>query len=352
MIVNLEKFVAEERPRWERLDAMLRRLAEDPWRKLPLEEARELELLYQRAAADLARLSSYAAEPEARRYLENLVARGHAEIHGARGEGGRLRPVEWFARTLPRTFRRQLRAFWFAVALTAAGTGFGAAALALDPEAKQVLMPFDHLRGTPSERVAREHAEQGADLADRKARFSGMLMTHNTRVTLTAMALGMSWGIGTLVLLFYNGVILGAVVMDYVLDGQTVFLLGWLLPHGAVEIPAILVGGQAGFVLAGALLGRGQRLTLAGRLRAAAPDVVTLCFAAAVMLVWAGIVEAFMSQYHEPVLPYLVKIAFGCVELAALTWYLFRAGREAGEEKSQTPNVQIPKKSQLRAANE
>ena len=49
-------------------------------------------------------------------------------------------------------------------------------------------------------------------LSDRKARFSGMLMTHNTRVTLTAVALGMSWGIGTLVLLFYNGVALGAVV--------------------------------------------------------------------------------------------------------------------------------------------
>src|SRR5262245_7393642 len=141
MIVNLESFIAGERPRWERLDEILRRLAEDPWRRLPLAEARELELLYQRAAADLARLSTYAAEPEARRYLENLVARGHAEIHGARGEGGRFRPREWFAQTLPRTFRRQLRAFWLASALTIAGTGFGGAALALDPEAKQVLMP-------------------------------------------------------------------------------------------------------------------------------------------------------------------------------------------------------------------
>ncbi len=332
MIVNLEKFVAGERPRWERLDTMLHRLADDPWRKLPLPEARELELLYQRAAADLARLSSYTAEPEARRYLESLVARGHAEIHGARGEGGRWRPGEWLARTVPRTFRRQVRAFWLALVLTAAGTGFGAAALALDPEAKQVLMPFDHLRGNPNDRVAREQAEQGDPLRDRKGRFSGMLMTHNTRVTLTAMALGMSWGIGTLVLLFYNGVMLGAVAIDYILAGQTTFLLGWLLPHGAIEIPAILVGGQAGFVLAGALLGRGQRQSLAARLRAAAPDVVTLCFAAALMLVWAGIVEAFLSQYHEPVLPYAVKIAFGTIELVALAWYLFRAGRTGGEE--------------------
>jgi uncharacterized membrane protein SpoIIM required for sporulation len=178
--------------------------------------------------------------------------------------------------------------------------------------------------------VARERAERGEHLADRKARFSGMLMTHNTRVTLTAVALGMSWGIGTLVLLFYNGVALGAVVIDYVLAGETTFMLGWLLPHGVIEIPAILVGGQAGFVLAGALLGRGQRERLAARLRAVMPDVVTLSFGAALMLVWAGIVEAFLSQYHEPVLPYAVKIAFGVLELGALVWYLARAGR-AGE---------------------
>ena len=44
--------------------------------------------------------------------------------------------------------------------------------------------------------------------------------------------------------------ILGAVAVDYVADGQTRFLLGWLLPHGAIEIPAILIAGQAGLVLA------------------------------------------------------------------------------------------------------
>jgi uncharacterized membrane protein SpoIIM required for sporulation len=331
MIANLEKFLADERPGWERLDVLLRRIAEDPWRALPLDEARELERLYQRAAADLARLSDYAAEPEARRYLEGLVARGHAEIHGARGEGGRFRPRRWFARTLPQTFRRRAQAFWLAAALTFAGAVFGGAAIAFDPEAKAVIMP-EHLQGRPSDRVAREMRERGAQLADRKAQFSGMLMTHNTQVTLTAMALGMSWGVGTLVLLLYNGVVLGAVVADYLLDGQAVFLFGWLMPHGAVEIPAMLVGGQAGFVLAGALLGRGRRETLAARLRAAAPDVVTLCFGAALMLVWAGIIEAFFSQYHEPVVPYAAKIAFGCVELAALGWYFTGAGRRG--EKS------------------
>lgn len=329
MIVDLEKFIADERPQWERLDTILAGLSRDPWKPLPVDEARELERLYQRAAADLARISAFAAEPQTRHYLENLVARGHAEIHGDRAERGRIDVLAWFARTLPQTFRRQMRAFLLALAVTLAGTLFGGAALALDPDAKSVLMPFGHLQQSPAQRVEQEKEDAGRSLQDRKARFSGMLMTHNTRVTLAIIALGISWGMGTLVLLFYNGVILGAVAADYMLGGQTAFLFGWLLPHGVVEIPAMLMGGQAGFVLAGAMLSRGQRQRLAGRVRAVMPDVVTLCFGAALMLVWAGIVEAFLSQYHDPVLPYGVKIAFGIVELAVLAWYFLASGGTA-----------------------
>ncbi|HUR57655.1 MAG TPA: stage II sporulation protein M [Opitutaceae bacterium] len=328
MIVNLDRFIKEEQPRWDRLDGLLRQMAADPWRQLPLEEAQELERLYQRAAADLARIATFTAEPEVRRRLESLVARGHAEIHGGHAEAGRrFRPGEWLARTLPQTWRRQAKAFWFAFALMVAGAAFGGCAIAFDPGAKAVLMPFSHLRESPTERVAREIRDRGKKLSDSKASFSGMLMTHNTRVTLTAMALGMTAGIGTFVLMFYNGVILGAVALDYILDGQTTFLLGWLMPHGVIELPAMLVGGQAGFVLAGALLGRGRRENLAARMRAAAPDVVTLCFGASLMLVWAGIVEAFLSQYHEPVIPYAAKIAFGTFEFVALVWYASRAGK-------------------------
>ena len=167
---------------------------------------------------------------------------------------------------------------------------------------------------------------QGKQLTGVKGTFSADLMTHNTQVALTTIALGLTFGFGTIVILFYNGVILGAVVLDYVLGGQSVFLLGWLLPHGVIEIPAILIGGQTGLVIAHALIGWGSRVSRADRLRAVARDVVTLAGGAAVMLVWAGIVEAFLSQYHEPVITYGSKIAFGVVEAALLTLFLARAG--------------------------
>jgi uncharacterized membrane protein SpoIIM required for sporulation len=153
-------------------------------------------------------------------------------------------------------------------------------------------------------------------------------MTHNTKVAIFTLALGMTWGIGTLIMLFYNGVILGAVAIDYILAGETSFLLGWLLPHGAVEIPAILLAGQAGIVLAGALIGWGKPISLRNRLRKISSDLVTLIFGVALMLIWAGIIEAFFSQYHEPVMPYHIKIAFGVFELMILALFLGRAGRK------------------------
>jgi len=53
----------------------------------------------------------------------------------------------------------------------------------------------------------------------------------------------------------------------------------------------------------------------------------------AVLLVWAGLVEAFFSQYHEPVLPYWVKITFGLIELAALSLFLAKSGSRSEREE-------------------
>ena len=322
MILDISRFVETERPHWTALEKSLEWLEANPDARLTLLEVENLHVLYQRASADLARVP----EGELKKYLEWLVSRAYAEIHEAR-ERKKFRPWRWLADEYPRTFRRHWKAFQLAVVLTIGGVAFGALALRIDPEAKSVIMPFEGLQGSPVERVRKEREDAGRHMAGQKSTFSAQLMTHNTQVALTTLALGMTFGFGTIVLLFYNGVILGAVAFDYVHAGQAVFLMGWLLPHGVIEIPAILVGGQAGLVIAYALIGWGSRVSRAARLRAVSRDVVTLAGGAAMMLVWAGIVESFLSQYHEPVISYGTKIAFGLVEAALLTSYLAFAGR-------------------------
>jgi uncharacterized membrane protein SpoIIM required for sporulation len=336
MILDLNKFITEERPYWDELEANLTRLEGKKRETFGLQELQRFHYLYQRASADLGRLLTFSAEQATKSYLENLVARTYAEIHQHTRERVKLRPGRFIFSLFPRTFRQHINAFYLVLVITLLGSAFGAGALTIDPGSKATLLPFSHLQGGPEERVAKEMTDKGEHMSGQQASFSSSLMTHNIKVALLALGLGLTYGAGTLISLFYNGLILGAVCADYVLAGQSVFLVGWLLPHGSVEIPAFLVAGQAGLVLAGAMIGHGDRTPLVQRLRMILPDLMILIAGVAMMLVWAGLIESFFSQYHEPVLPYWLKISFGVCELVLLIFYLSRSGK--GDESTAMAN--------------
>ncbi|HEX4083856.1 MAG TPA: stage II sporulation protein M [Chthoniobacteraceae bacterium] len=326
MIIDLARFIDAGRPAWSELEQTLDRLDADPAHQMTFDQLRHFYALYQRVSADLAKIQTFASEPDICRYLESLTARAYAEIHEVREKGPRRGPLEWFLRDFPAVFRRHIRAFQLSLIITLAGAVFGAGAVYVDKDAKAAIFPgqFSHLLGDPAKRVKEEEHQKTDRLKHVKATFSASLMQNNIHVSIMLLALGMTWGLGTIVLLFYNGVILGAVMLDYLRAGQSAFLFGWLLPHGVIEIPATVIAGQAGLLIGKALLGGRDRTTVKERFRALGPDLMTLIGGVAVMLVWAGIIESFFSQYHEPVIPYAVKIVFGITELILLTWFLNR----------------------------
>ncbi len=327
MILDLDRFVREGEPRWQELDAVLTRMEKHPYATVGVTDLERLHALYQRTSADLLRVRGLHSEARLRQYLESLVSRGYTAIHGVT-DRKKASWFGWFLKDFPRAVRRQAGALALAMALFWGGSAVGAGLLVVMYEERETLFPFAGLATKPSERVKQETVERSKMVAERTGRFSAHLIQNNTRVAIFTFALGMTYGVGPTVLLFSNGVYLGAVAMDYVKDGQTMFLLGWLLPHGVIELPAIILAGQAAFLLTGALLPRGRRAPVGERLRAVFPDALAIMGGVAVMLVWAGIVEAFFSQYHEPVVPYTVKIAFGVVELGGLLAFLQLAGRD------------------------
>lgn len=328
MIIDLKRFTETERPFWTELEAILERLDRDPDTRLNLEEIRRVHYLYERASAGLGKLMTFAVAPETRAYLEALVSRAYSEVHETRDQPRSFRFAAWFFQTFPQTFRRQIRSFAVSCAITVIGIAVGAVLISGNAENKSILLPFGHLHGDPNERVAREERAAGQHTAAEEAAFSAQLMTHNTQVSISTLALGMTYGVGTVISLFYNGLILGAVAWDYITAGQTLFLLGWLLPHGVVEIPSILIAGQAGLLLASALVGWGKRATLQQRLHEISNDLLTLIGGVACLLIWAGLIEGFLSQRHEPEIPYAAKILFGMVEFVILSIFLTQSGKE------------------------
>ena len=336
MILNLERFQAQARPRWKDLESLLAALEGRPDRRLDPVEAEQLQELYAQVAADLNRVTHGAWAPELRQYLERLVARAYAELYYAPPTRSEIwRPRRWLRifTAFPESFRRQSRYFALALLITVLGCALGGLAVHYDPASVDVLLPADYLRN-PDQRVHAEEQGQERHLnsTQTEAAFSAQLIRHNIQVALLAAALGVTFGIGTALLLFENGVLLGAVVARYTQQGFGLFMTAWLLPHGVFEIPSILIAGQAGFYLAHLLLRRREDRDVRQSMR----EWLVLVAGLAMMLVWAGVMEAFFSQHHAPVLPYGFKVAVAAAELVLLTLYLLLIGRrDIGAESRQ-----------------
>lgn len=327
MILDLDQFIIRERPYWDELQGLMRLRDNQPGRAAPLDEARRFLYLYQRASADLVKLKTFAGDVEVRNWLENLVARAYSHLHERRAERVPFQPWRWLTRTFPRTFRRHWQAFALSTAIFWLGGALGAVIMAWNPELKTQFIPaqFSHTHESPSKRVEREE-KQEFDAFEGRQTFSSYLWVNNTRVTLLTMVCGITYGVLTVLLLFSNGLLIGIIGYDYIADGQGVFLTAWLLPHGSWELPAIFIGGQAGLVIARAMFGWGTNLRLRQRLARIRDDLLTLVGGAALMLIWAGLVESFLSQYHGPQI-YPWKIAFGLVQVAVLAGFLGFCGR-------------------------
>jgi uncharacterized membrane protein SpoIIM required for sporulation len=342
VILDLERFQTQARPRWNSLDSLLDAIDGRPDHRMNPVEAEQLQELYAQASADLNRVTHGALAPELRQYLDRLVARAYAELYYAPPTRSEIwRPRRWLRifTAFPETFRRQSRYFALAVLITVLGCTMGGLAVRYDSAAVDVLLPADYLRN-PGERVKQEEQGKKLDLhtTQFEAAFSAQLIRHNIEVAMLAAALGVTFGIGTALLLFENGVLLGAVAVRYTQQGFGLFVSAWLLPHGVFEIPSILIAGQAGFYLARVLLRRREDRDVRRSMR----EWLVLIAGLSMMLGWAGVMEAFFSQHHEPVLPYAFKVAVGGGELVLLTIYLLLIGRR---ETNAAAPANIPSES-------
>jgi uncharacterized membrane protein SpoIIM required for sporulation len=319
--MNIERFVNDRRSVWLELEALLDR-AESA--DLSREETQTLVMLYRRACSDLNRVRAHTANPEILGYLNQLAGRGYRFVYQASySETVRAAFARLITRDIPATFRRERN--WVALAAAAflLGTLFGAVAVAIDPANGDRLIPSMFATASPSERVADiESGEERIDRLEEALAFGASLYTHNIRVSFLAFSLGALTIVGGLWLLFYNGMILGAIAALYILDDVSLFFFAWVGPHGALELPAIIFGGAAGLLAGRAFLMPGN-LTRNASLRRVLPSVWRMIIATALTLVLAGIIEGSISQFSARWVPYELKIAMALLLFTGLMTYLF-----------------------------
>jgi len=326
--MDLNTFIQKRRPQWKRLEELLIAVDSRGLRGLSVVEARQFAQLYRDVSSDLVRARSLTANPELLEYINDLVARTYGHIYAPRRFS--LASIFWFfVRDYPRLVRREFVAIALAAGIFFGGAAFGAGAMLLDPSAGAYLLPKQHLHLDPSERVKQLEGqmEKGEEMtADQQAYFSAYLFTHNIQVTFLAFVLGLTFSVGTLIVLFYNGLMIGALAVNYHADGVGLFFWAWILPHGVPELTSIFIAGGAGLILGRALWQPGRR-SRAAALKLHAGRAVKLILGTAPVLVVAGLIEGSISQMHAPVMPYGVKLAFAGVMAVCLAVYFGLVGR-------------------------
>ncbi len=321
---TLESFVAQRGPSWQALETALRRARGRPAR-LGAQGALALGRDYRAAVADLALARRrYPGDPVVDR-LERLVLDGRQAVYGARRRQGSLSGF-------------YSRGYWRlvlgrpGVLACAAGALLGPALLAAlwamhDPGAALGLVPSQFRA------AAHPHIYKLSYGATTQAVLASSIFTNNIEVTFLAFAGGLLLGAGTLAVLAYNGLTIGAIAGLTLQGGNFAVFVRYVAPHGILELSCITVAGAAGLRLAWAMIDAGT-LPRGESLRRQARDAVMLVLGTAPWLVAAGLTEGFVTPHG---LPLTAALAVG-VALGGSFWLLaITRGRPAGRPLTDAP---------------
>jgi uncharacterized membrane protein SpoIIM required for sporulation len=326
VVLKSWEFRRERQRSWAQLSALLDRVETKGLRSLTAEELMRLPGLHRAALSSLSVARTISLDRNVVEYLEALAQRAHFAVYGTKRHL-REAAAEFFGRRLPATVRRLARHVAVAAAAMALGFVAGFALTADDAERYYSLVP-EGLAGdrTPASTTEelRENLYRRESDAGSLGAFSAFLFTHNAKVGMLAFAVGFAAGVPTLLLLVVNGLTLGAFAALHHGRGLSVELWAWLLPHGGIELGAVVLCGAGGLVLAESLVFPGRHTRLAALAARGREAAVVFVGAVGLFLVAAGIEGVFRQTVQDVGVRYAVA---ALTTGGALAYFLF-AGRE------------------------
>jgi len=297
---------------WEKLESLLARVKKQGLHALSRSELRELGLLYRQTATDLSAVRGDPNSVQQSRYLNQLLGRAHNAIYSGQKKtvGG---VWQFYTQEYPRIFRRFLPYTAAATAIFALGAIAGTFFTLSDPDYMREFLP-------PSLVASIEHHEMWThSIVSVKPQASSAIMTNNLSVSFMTFAAGITAGIGTLYLLFFNGMMMGVIGTACGVYQMSVSLWSFVAPHGVLELPAIFIAGGAGLRLAQALLFPGV-LSRRDAIATGGTDAVRLLVGVIPMLIVAGTIEGFFSPSGTPASLKFVAAAVLFTLLIAYLW--------------------------------
>jgi uncharacterized membrane protein SpoIIM required for sporulation len=284
---------------------------------------------YRRTIADLSLARSLFPGDPLINELNALVLKALLVV-GSRPVSDRERFVLFFRERYVNVLRRLSRFFLLSCAVFIASAVFGYFTTIMNPFFANAIVGDEYTYMTI------DNIEKGRPFAVYQSGFkyamSSFIMANNIKVAFSAFAFGVFYGVGTFLILIFNGLMLGSVSAIFASHHLLFGFATTVMIHGTLELFAIMAAGAAGLRLGQSIFRPG----LLPRKRALAEfglEAFILTIAMVPVFVIAGVLEGYVTPLPLGAGARLSIIGAGVLFLAAYfgaPFVLFRIrGRKA-----------------------
>jgi len=325
------QFIEENKESWQELEYLLSKKDKDP---------DKLHDLFVKVSSDLAYASTFYPKRSVRAYLNQLTQQVFDSMEEKKTDWGLYGIKYFFQHTLPIELHRTRKALLASFLIFGLALLIGIVSSANNEDFARVIlgdayvdMTVDNINNKDPMAVYKDQ--------EQTEMFLGITI-NNIRVAFLCFILGLLGSLGTIVVLFFNGIMVGAFQYFFYSKGLFVesFLTIWI--HGTIEISAIIIAGSAGIILGNGLLfpktyNRSDSLQIAAK-RAARIIVGTIP-----LFILAGFLESFITRLTD--LPTIVKVLI--ISLSALyiigmyiayPWWYYKNNQEEIDNEEIIPN--------------
>lgn len=326
-------FIEQNEQKWQEFERILDGERSDPGK---------LNDLFIQVTDDLSFARTFYPNRSVRVYLNGLAQRVFFKIYKGK-KSKRSRLVEFWANELPLLLFQSRKDLLLSLVLFAVAMAIGMLSCYADPDFLEIILGADYVEMTKA------NIESGDPMAVYKERgetnmFLGITL-NNILVALRTFLFGVFYAIGTLGILLYNGIMLGAFQFFFIEQGlfRESFLTVWM--HGAFEISSIVIAGAAGITMGRGLVFPGT-LSRIRSFQLSARRGLSIMVGTVPLFIIAGFIESFLTRYTD--VPDVVRGMFIllCFGLVIFYFVIFPAMQvrrgmvKLGKDFGLTPDLQ------------
>lgn len=322
---RLGAFIQKNQSRWIRLEELIHKFRR---KSLSKQELNELGFLYREVAGHLAYAQTYFPEHDITRRLNELTLKAHNRIYGTGKKRRTPRLIRFFTREFPSLFYERTPFFLIAGSIFSIGALIAFLLTLSNVQYVSLFLPPGMA----------ENIDPHADPSSagwNPSIVSGQIMVNNIQVALLCFACGALLGVGTVWMLLYNGMLIGALAAIFHRVGESYAFWAFIWPHGVIELTAIFIAGGAGLSLAYSFFVPGE-LTRAESFKREGKVTVQLMMGVIPMFVVAALIEGYLTPAPWP---HWIKYLIALSTLILLFFYFGSAWLRKEVRPAPTPRT-------------